>query len=105
MELFVTKNGTRDGNVLWLTTEREGWNRSLNKNAKNGTEQEDRSLSQNRTELDGTERERNNKKERERNELVEGPRSRTERNYFKKVGTCPALDSPEFSKQYEVWSL
>ena len=31
------------------------------------------------------------KKERERNGLSEGPRSRTERNDFKKVGMCPAL--------------
>ena len=32
------------------------------------------------------------KKEQERNDLAEGPHSRTERNDFKKVGTCPALD-------------
>ena len=45
-----------------------------------------------RTEGDGTKREQNYKKEeRERNDLAEGPRSRTERNDFKKVGTCPAL--------------
>ena len=31
------------------------------------------------------------KKDRERNDLAEGPRSRAERNDFKKVGTCPAL--------------
>ena len=31
------------------------------------------------------------KKERERKDLAEGPRSRTERNDLKKVGTCPAL--------------
>ena len=43
-------------------------------------------------ERDERERERNDKKEeRERNDLAEGPRSRTERNDFKKVGTCPAL--------------
>ena len=35
--------------------------------------------------------ERYKKKERERNDLAEGPRSRTERNDFKKFGTCPAL--------------
>ena len=36
--------------------------------------------------------ERNDKKEEwERNDLAEGPRSRTERNDFKKVGTCPTL--------------
>ena len=40
------------------------------------------------TERDGTERDGT---ERERNNLAEGPRSRTERNDFKKVGTCPAL--------------
>ena len=67
-------------------------NRSLNKNAKNGTEREGRSSTQNGTERDGTERERNEKKkERERNDQAEAPRSRTERNDFKKVGTCPAL--------------
>ena len=45
-----------------------------------------------RTERDGTEQERNDKKEeRERNDLAEGPRFRTERNDLKKVGTCPAL--------------
>jgi len=59
MELFFTMNRTRDGNVLWLRTEGEGWNRSLNKNAKNGTEREDCSSTQNGTERDGTERERN----------------------------------------------
>ena len=31
------------------------------------------------------------KKEREQNDLAEGPRSRTEQNDFKKVRTCPAL--------------
>ena len=36
------------------------------------------------------------KKERERNDLAEGPRSRTERNNFKKVETCPALDATLF---------
>ena len=35
--------------------EREGWNRSLNKNAKNGTKLEDRSSTQNGTKRDGTE--------------------------------------------------
>ena len=56
-------------------------------------ERGDRFSTQNGTERDGTERERNDlkKKERERNDLAEGPRSRTERNDFKKVGTCPAL--------------
>jgi len=40
----------------------------------------------------GTRTERNGTgTERERNDLAEGPRSRTERNDFKKVGTCPAL--------------
>ena len=41
--------------------------------------------------LNGTRTERLKKKERERNDLAEGPCSRTERNDFKKVGTCPAL--------------
>ena len=38
-----------------------------------------------------TRMERLKKKERERNNLAEGPRFRTERNNLKKVGTCPAL--------------
>ena len=67
-----------------------GFNRS---STKNGTEREDHSSTQNGTKRDGTERERNDKKEeRERKDLAEGPCSRTERNDFKKVGTCPALD-------------
>ena len=57
-------------NVLWLRTEREGWNRSLNKNAKNGTEREGRSSTQNGTERDGTERERNDKKKRNENGTI-----------------------------------
>ena len=40
---------------LQLKVLREGWNRSLNKNAKNGTERDDRSSTQNGTERDGTE--------------------------------------------------
>ena len=47
-----------------------------------------------RTERNGTERNENGtikKKEQERNDQAEAPRSRTERNDFKKVGTCPAL--------------
>jgi len=44
---------------------------------------------QNGSGQNGTERYK--KKEQERNDLAEGPRSRTERNDFKKVGTCPAL--------------
>ena len=47
-----------------------------------------------RTERNGTERNENGtikKKKRKRNDSIEGPRSRTERNDFKKVGTCPAL--------------
>ena len=32
------------------------------------------------------------KKEQDRNDLAKGPRTRTERNNFNKVGTCPALD-------------
>ena len=63
------------------------------RNAKNGTERGDRFSTQNRTERNETERERNDlkKTERERNDLAEGPRSRTERNDLKKVRTCPAL--------------
>ena len=47
-----------------------------------------------RTEQNGTKRNENGtigKKEREQNDLAEGPCSRTERNNFKKVETCPAL--------------
>ena len=47
-----------------------------------------------KTERNGMERNENGtieKKERERNILAEGPRSRTEQNDLKKVGTCPAL--------------
>ena len=39
--------------------EQKGWNRSSTKNAKNETEQDDRSSTQNGTERDGTEQERN----------------------------------------------
>ena len=40
----------------------------------------------------GTEREQNDKKEeQERNDLAEGPCSRTEQNNLKKIGACPAL--------------
>ena len=57
--------------------EQEGWNRPCStKNAKSGTEWDDRSSTQNRT-------------EQERNDRKKG--TRTERNDFKKVGTCPAL--------------
>ena len=55
-------------------------------------EWEDHSSTQNGMEQDGMERYK--KRERERNDLAEGPRSRTERNDFKKVGTCPALCKP-----------
>ena len=77
VDTFLTKNGTR------------GWNRSSTKNAKNETERNDRSSTQN-----GTDRNQNGtieKKEGDRNDLDEGPCSRTERNDLKKVGTCPAL--------------
>ena len=46
-------------------------------------------------ERNGTRTERNEngtmKKKRERTNLAEDPRSRTERNDLRKVGTCPAL--------------
>ena len=41
------------------------------------------------------------KKERERNDLAEGPCSRTELNDFKKVGTCPAL----CMQQQTLWNI
>ena len=47
----------------------------------------------NETERNGTIQ----KKERERNDLAEGLCSRTARNDFKKVGTCPALVSTQYS--------
>ena len=70
-----------------IKTKQEGCNcSSSTKNAKNGREREDRSSTQNGTERDGSERERNDKKEeRERNDLAEGPRSRMGWNDFKKV--------------------
>ena len=42
-------------------------------------------------EQDGTKRNDTRKKEGERNDLAEGPHSRTEWNNLKKGGTCPAL--------------
>ena len=63
--IFLTKNGTGgDGTVFRL------------QNTKNGMERDDRSLL--RTEANGT----IGKKEQERNNLAEGPRSRTEQNDF-----------------------
>ena len=47
-----------------------------------------------RTERNGMERNKNGtieKKEQERNDLAEGPRSKTKRNDLKKVGMFPAL--------------
>ena len=80
METFLIKNRT------------EWEDRSKTKNVKYRTEWEDRSSTQN-----GMEQERNDKKEeRERNNLAEDPRSRTERNDFKKVGMCPALPGGAF---------
>ena len=57
-----------------------------------------------RTERNGTERNENGtkkKKKRERNDQAEAPRSRTERNDFKKVGTCPALTPAVVSRDKE----
>ena len=130
MELFYTKNGTEQGwnhsrlrmeqewnrsilrtergdrNVLRLRMERDGWNRSSNKERqeRNGTGRPFFYFERN-----GTERERNDlkKTEQEQNNLAEGPRSRLERNDFKKVGTCPALvqciQAPK--KVNPVWSI
>ena len=64
--------------------EREGWNCSLNKNAKNGTECEDHSSTQKGTELD-----RMIKKEQERNNLAEGPLSRMEQFQKSRNGPSP----------------
>ena len=58
----------------------------MTKNAKNGTEQDDCSSTQNEMERDRMEGERNDL-------LAKGPPSRTERNNFKIVGICPALVS------------
>ena len=51
-------------------------------------------MDQEHQERNGTERGWNDwkKNERKRNDLAGGPRSRTERNDLKKVGTCPALE-------------
>ena len=51
-----------------IKKEQEGYNRSSTKNAKNRTEREDCSSTQNGTERDGTERERNDKKRGTRTE-------------------------------------
>ena len=60
METFLIKNRTR------------GMQPFLNyKNAKNGTEREDRSSTQNGTEWDGMERERNDKKRRNENGTIQ----------------------------------
>ena len=80
------KNGTaqKDRSSIQNGTERDGMER-------NGTERN--GTGQNGTGQNGTEQERNDKKEEgEKNDLAEDPRSRTEWNDFKKVGTCPALD-------------
>ena len=76
MESFYTMNGRGDGNAL-LRIEQEGCNCSST-NANNGM-----TFILLRTERNGT----------ERNDLAEGPRAFyiSERNYFKKVGTCPSL--------------
>ena len=79
----------------WLRTEQEGCNHSSTKNAKNGTEREDRSSTQNGTERNWTIQ----KKEQEWNDLAEGPRSRTEWKDFKKVRTCPALTEVDYDPQ------
>ena len=54
-------------------------------------------------EQNGTRTERNEngtmKKKRERTNLAEDPRSRTERNDLKKVGTCPALQMTRATQQ------
>ena len=51
--------------------EREGRNRSLNKNTKNGMEREDRFSTQNGTERDGTERNRTIQKKRNKNGMIQ----------------------------------
>jgi len=82
MEIFLTNNGIGE------------WNCSSTKNTKKGSERDDRSLTkreQNRTEQNKNGKIR--KKGMRRNDLAEGPRSRTELNDFKKVGTCPALET------------
>ena len=62
-----------------------------------------------RTQRNGTERNENGtieKKEQERNDLAEGPRSKTKRNDLKKVGTCPALSQTRFlviQTQNNIW--
>ena len=58
----------------------------MTKKAKNGTEQDDCSSTQNETEWDRMEGEWNDL-------LAKGPPSRTERKNFKIVGICPALVS------------
>ena len=66
----------------------------MTKNAKNEKEWNDRSSTQNGTGQNGKRTEQSKKKEPERKDLDEGPRSRMEQNDFKKVGTCPSLPAP-----------
>jgi len=68
METFLTKNGTGDGKVVWLSTPRTEW--------------DDCSLTKNGTEWYVTRTERIEKKERKRNDLAEHPQSRWELNNF-----------------------
>ena len=63
--------------------------RSSTKNAKNVTEQDDRSYTQNGTKI-------------EWNDLAEGPLSRIEWNDFKKVGTYSALVMGDDREEYRV---
>ena len=64
--------------------------RSSTKNAVNGTDQDDRSYTQNGTKI-------------EWNDLAEGPLSGMEWNDFKKVGTCSALVMGDDREEYRVF--
>ena len=66
----------------------------MTKNTKNGKEWDDCSSTKNRTGQNGKRTEQSKKKEPERKDLDEGPRSRMEQNDFEKVRTSPALSAP-----------
>ena len=87
MDGLVRYYRTERGMETFLIKNRTEWeDRSKTKNVKYRTEWEDRSSTQNEME-----QERNDKKEeRERNNLAEDPRSRTERNDLKKSRNVPS---------------
>ena len=86
-DFYSSLAGCRSWGTIVLSQERTERSRTIPSFPKKN-ERIERVFKNIRTICKGTER---LKKERERNDIAEGPRSRTERNDFKKVGTCPAL--------------